>query len=99
MRAAFQWPVIVGIVAVVLIVLPLSPREAEITACFSFFVGLLNAGPGPILSRLRCRERCLSGNGVMEESRRRGVEHSAAFNRDLSALGLVGFRPQRYHRP
>jgi hypothetical protein len=37
----FQWPLIVGIVAVVL-VLPLSPRDAEITAC------LLKAGPDPI---------------------------------------------------
>jgi hypothetical protein len=43
----FQWPLIIGIVAVVL-VLPLSPRDAEITACFSFFVGLLNAGLDPI---------------------------------------------------
>jgi hypothetical protein len=44
----FQWPLIVGIVAVDLMVLPLSPRDAEITACFLFFVGLLNAGPDPI---------------------------------------------------
>jgi hypothetical protein len=43
-----QWPLIVGILAVVLMVLPLSPRDAEITACFSFFVGLLNAEPDPI---------------------------------------------------
>jgi hypothetical protein len=44
----FQWPLIVVIVAVVLIVLPLSPTDTEITACFSFFVGLLNAEPDPI---------------------------------------------------
>jgi hypothetical protein len=31
-----------------LMVSPLSQRDTEITACFSFFVGLLNAGPGPV---------------------------------------------------
>jgi hypothetical protein len=45
---AFSMALIVGIVAVVLMVLPLSPRDAGITACFLFFVGLLNAGPDPI---------------------------------------------------